>query len=131
MAFFPDNGPAQVRNQKIYVGSIKTVIGHLEGTAGLASLLKASQAVKHGLIPPNLHFNHLNPDIEPFYHQKLANMQMINIEADACISFPDLIAPNGCSNISLEHVQWKEVATFFRFKISGETGALCRNQASK
>ncbi|EEA23761.1 hybrid PKS-NRPS PsoA [Talaromyces marneffei ATCC 18224] len=72
-AFFPHHDPMQivlekVKNQKVYVGSIKTVIGHLESTAGLASLLKVSQAVKYGLIPPNLHFNLLNPDIEPFYH---------------------------------------------------------------
>ncbi|KAK3987151.1 Fusarin C synthetase [Cladorrhinum sp. PSN332] len=52
---------------KIHVGSIKTVIGHLEGTAGLASLLKASLATQHGLIPPNLHFDQLNPAIEPYY----------------------------------------------------------------
>lgn len=52
---------------KIHVGSIKTVIGHLEGTAGLASLLKASLATQHGLIPPNLHFDRLNPAIEPYY----------------------------------------------------------------
>lgn len=76
MAFFRNHEPEnaghnvseRVENQKMYVGSIKTVIGHLEGTAGLASLLKASQAVKHGLIPPNLHFNQLNPDIEAFHH---------------------------------------------------------------
>lgn len=54
-------------NDVIRVGSIKTVIGHLEGTAGLAGLLKASQAIKHGLIPPNLHFTQLNPEIEPYY----------------------------------------------------------------
>ncbi|RWA13463.1 hypothetical protein EKO27_g1633 [Xylaria grammica] len=54
-------------DRKIQVGSIKTIVGHTEGTAGLASLLKASQAVRHGLIPPNLHFNRLNPDIEPYY----------------------------------------------------------------
>ncbi|KAI0097580.1 hypothetical protein GGR51DRAFT_540789 [Nemania sp. FL0031] len=49
------------------VGSIKTVIGHTEGTAGLASILKASLAVQHGRIPANLHFNTLNPKISPFY----------------------------------------------------------------
>lgn len=63
------NGVAEgLENGKIYVGSIKTVIGHLEGTAGLGSLLKASLAAQHGLIPPNLHFNRLNPAIEPYYH---------------------------------------------------------------
>lgn len=49
------------------MGSIKTVIGHTEGTAGLAGLLKASLAVQHGIIPPNLLFNKLHPAVEPFY----------------------------------------------------------------
>lgn len=78
MAFFPDrHQPGRdddteesctEKTKKLYVGSVKTVIGHTEGTAGLASLLKASLAVRHGLIPPNLHFDHLNPSIEPYYH---------------------------------------------------------------
>jgi acyl transferase domain-containing protein len=51
----------------LYVGSIKTVIGHLEGAAGLAGLLKTSLALQKSLIPPNLLFDKLNPEIEPFY----------------------------------------------------------------
>ncbi|KAI1824158.1 lovastatin nonaketide synthase [Xylaria intraflava] len=51
----------------LYVGSIKTIIGHLEGAAGLAGLLKASNSLQKGYIPPNLSFNRLNPKIEPFY----------------------------------------------------------------
>lgn len=51
----------------LHVGSIKTVVGHLEGAAGLAGLLKASLAVQHGLIPGNMHFTQLNPAIQPFY----------------------------------------------------------------
>ncbi|KAL4999853.1 thiolase-like protein [Aspergillus recurvatus] len=35
----------------IRIGSIKTVIGHTEATAGLAGILKAALAVKHGLNP--------------------------------------------------------------------------------
>lgn len=54
-------------DDKLYVGSIKTVIGHTEGTAGLAGLLKAGWAVKHGIIPPNLLLNELSPSVEPFY----------------------------------------------------------------
>ncbi|OGM43967.1 Acetyl-CoA synthetase-like protein [Aspergillus bombycis] len=50
----------------LYVGSIKTVIGHTEGAAGIASLLKASLSLQAGVIPPNLLFNRLNPSIEPF-----------------------------------------------------------------
>jgi hybrid polyketide synthase/nonribosomal peptide synthetase ACE1 len=51
----------------LYVGSVKTVIGHTEGAAGLAGLLKASGIIQRGTIPPNLLFNRLNPSIEPFY----------------------------------------------------------------
>jgi hybrid polyketide synthase/nonribosomal peptide synthetase ACE1 len=48
------------------VGSIKTVIGHTEGAAGIAGLLKASLSLQAGVIPPNLLFNRLNPNIESF-----------------------------------------------------------------
>ena len=51
----------------LYVGSVKTVIGHLEGCAGLAGLLKGSLMIQRGLLDPNLHFNSLNPRIEPYY----------------------------------------------------------------
>lgn len=52
---------------KLYVGSIKTVIGHTEGTSGLASLLKVSLALQHGVIPPNQHFENLSNEVAPFY----------------------------------------------------------------
>jgi acyl transferase domain-containing protein len=51
----------------MYVGSIKTLVGHLEGGAGLAGVLKALLSIKHRTIFPNLHFNELNPKIAPFY----------------------------------------------------------------
>ena len=46
---------------------MKTVIGHLEGCAGLAGLLKGSVMIQGGFLAPNLHFNRLNPRIEPYY----------------------------------------------------------------
>ncbi|KAI8151832.1 hypothetical protein K4K49_009694 [Colletotrichum sp. SAR 10_70] len=51
----------------IYTGSIKTVLGHTEGTAGVAALLKGIRAMKNSTVPPNLLFNRLNPAIAPFY----------------------------------------------------------------
>ncbi|KAI1293954.1 BcPKS5, polyketide synthase [Xylaria venustula] len=59
-------------DEKLLVGSIKTVIGHTEGAAGLASLIGSAMAMKHGMIPPNLHFNKLSARVAPFYtHLKI------------------------------------------------------------
>ncbi|RAH47735.1 putative polyketide synthase [Aspergillus brunneoviolaceus CBS 621.78] len=65
-AFF-GNRQRAVDEDPLYVGSIKTVIGHTEGTAGIAGLIKASQAIQHGLLPPNMLFNELSPRVAPFY----------------------------------------------------------------
>ncbi|KAI3399122.1 hypothetical protein diail_7701 [Diaporthe ilicicola] len=64
-AFFPENGQVQSEN-KMYVGSIKTLIGHLEGCSGLAGVLKASLAIRNRTIPANLLFEELNPAIKPY-----------------------------------------------------------------
>lgn len=65
--FFPESVYAKDDPTKLFVGSIKTLVGHTEGTAGLAGILKASLALQHKTIPPNLLFDKLNPKIEPFY----------------------------------------------------------------
>ena len=65
-AFYPNQ--AQIaESEPLYCGSIKTVVGHLEGCAGLAGILKASLAIQNKTIPQNMHFNELNPAIEPYY----------------------------------------------------------------
>ncbi len=52
------------RTEPLWVGSIKTNIGHLESAAGIAGLTKVVLMLQQGQIPPNLHFNTPNPFID-------------------------------------------------------------------
>lgn len=52
------------REHPLYVGSIKTNIGHLEGASGLAGVIKTVMSLEAGTILPNMHFNIPNPKID-------------------------------------------------------------------
>ena len=47
--------------QPLYVGSVKTNIGHLEGCAGLAGLMKTVLCLENAVIVPTINFERLNP----------------------------------------------------------------------
>ncbi|KAG6359701.1 hypothetical protein INS49_010753 [Diaporthe citri] len=71
-AFFDgiEDSPAKSRNarhDKLLVGSVKTIIGHTEGAAGLAGILKVVLAMNNDTIPKNLHHDSLNPSVLPYY----------------------------------------------------------------
>ncbi|MEA2756879.1 MAG: hypothetical protein QOJ54_3168 [Aliidongia sp.] len=53
------------------VGSAKTNVGHLDAAAGVTGLIKTALALKRGVLPPSLHFQTPNPQIDfaasPFF----------------------------------------------------------------
>lgn len=59
------------KKQFCAIGSVKTNIGHLDAAAGVTSLIKTALALKHKQIPPSLHFEQPNPQIDfdnsPFF----------------------------------------------------------------
>ena len=56
------------------LGSVKSNLGHLVIAAGATALIKTSLSLKHGEIPPNLHYNDPNPRLSledsPFFVEK-------------------------------------------------------------
>lgn len=60
-------------NKKNYcaLGAVKTNVGHLSTAAGVAGLIKTVLALQHKQIPPSLHFEEPNPEIDfrtsPFF----------------------------------------------------------------
>jgi len=48
-------------NRVCYLGAVKANLGHLEAAAGVAGLIKLVLCLQHRTIPPQVHFQKLNP----------------------------------------------------------------------
>ncbi len=65
------------------IGAVKTNVGHLQIASGVVGFIKAVLALYHKQIPPTLHFEQANPNIDfansPFYvNTQLLDWQTIN-----------------------------------------------------
>lgn len=102
------------------IGSVKTNIGHLEQTAGIASLIKVALTLKNGKIPPSLNFRTPNPKIDlaasPFFvstkcldwpkdHPRLAAVNSLGLGGTNAFALleqaPDLAAERAADNVPL------------------------------
>ncbi|KAF1994202.1 polyketide syntase 2 [Amniculicola lignicola CBS 123094] len=57
-------GGSRRASQKLYIGSVKANVGHLEAGAGVIGLIKAAMALQTGIIPPQANVQELNRKID-------------------------------------------------------------------
>ncbi len=78
-------GRAREPGAPLAVGSVKTNVGHLEGAAGIAGLVKAVLSLKHRRIPASLNFETPNPRID---------LDALNLRVqDTLGTWPDPVGP--------------------------------------
>src|SRR5450755_1238426 len=63
-------GNSGLPSRSIALGSVKSNFGHLKGAAGAAGLLKATLALRDKVLPPSVHCEHPNSNID-FAHSPL------------------------------------------------------------
>jgi acyl transferase domain-containing protein len=56
-------GPHRSQSDPLYVGAIKSGIGHVEGGAGVAGIIKSVLILESGVIPANANFEKPNPKV--------------------------------------------------------------------
>ena len=56
-------GEGRAPSRPVVIGSVKTNLGHTEGAAGVAGLIKAVLSLQRGCIPRSLHFTAPNPHV--------------------------------------------------------------------
>ncbi|KOP26730.1 hypothetical protein AMR41_08910 [Hapalosiphon sp. MRB220] len=99
------------------IASLKTNIGHLDAAAGVAGLIKTVLALKHKQIPPSLHFEEPNQQIDfdnsPFYvNTTLTAWEVNGIPRRAGVSSFGIGGTN--AHIILEEAPALEVSTSSR-----------------
>ncbi|MGM0559419.1 MAG: type I polyketide synthase, partial [Myxococcota bacterium] len=107
---------------RISIGSLKSMIGHLKAGAGAASLVKTALALKHKVLPPTLNVETPNPKLEiensPFKIQH--DVEPWELPAGAPRRAGVSAFGFGGTNFHVAMEEWQEDGSTARIENSGE-----------
>ncbi len=123
------------------VGSVKTNIGHLEGAAGIAGLVKALLCLREGTLVPSLNFRTAHPDIPLDELNLTVNTDLLTLPDGAVLAGVSSFGMTG-TNCHLVLSRWQpepapalaaqdSPGSVLPFALSGRTEQALRDQAAR
>ncbi|KAH9984908.1 ketoacyl-synt-domain-containing protein [Xylariaceae sp. FL0662B] len=77
----------------VYIGAVKSNVGHLEGASGLVAVIKTVLVLEKGIIPPNANFEKLNGSIDAeFLALKVGPYFVIMVALESYMNYTHLLA---------------------------------------
>lgn len=87
-------GEGRTPRQPLLVGSVKSNIGHLEGSSGVVAVIKTALMLERGFVLPNCNFEKANEEIPMDQWNMKVRLTMISIKShpiDEVLSGPEEI----------------------------------------